>query len=76
MANEIIISQWEEPVYLEEYDIFKDKKVLRFLDSILFILFPEIHLHNCGIIFRNKIKLLNTKTNKTRIITEDFRRIK
>jgi len=73
MTNEIIISQWKEPVYLEEYDMFKNRKFLKFLDSILFMFFPEIHLHNCGILFRNKIKLLNVKTNKTRIITEDLR---
>jgi hypothetical protein len=40
--SEIMISQWKEPFYLEEYDLFKGRRILEFLDSIVFFFFPEI----------------------------------
>lgn len=73
MANEVIISKWKEKIYIEEFDIFKNSDFLKILDHLCFIVFPEIHLYNCGFRFRNKIKLLNTKTGQTRILTEDLR---
>jgi len=68
--SEIMIEKWEELFYVRERDMYKDKKFLEFLDSILFMFLPIIHLSNCGYVYRTKIKLLDTKTNKTRIITE------
>lgn len=69
--SEVIISQWKEPVYIEKADILKDRPVLNMLSVILFCFFPEVHMANNGFYDRTVIKILNTKTGKTRIIKEE-----
>ena len=71
--SEVIISQWKEPVYIEEVDILKGKKGLGTLSAIVFCFFPEIHFSNHGIYNRNVVKILDTKTGKTRIIKEEIK---